>query len=96
MGDFDVAMSDNIMKNFHSLNNLESLIKKPTWYKNNDNPTCIDIALTNRPSFLQHSNVFETFISYFHLLISTQLKIGFQKKATENDSISRIQKIWQC
>ena len=69
MGDFNVAMSDKVMEDFCSLNNLESLISKPTCYKNHENPTCIDVILTNRPGYFQHSNVFVT-----------QLKMGFQKK----------------
>ena len=63
-----------------NLDNLESLISKPPCYINHENPTCIDLILTNRPDYLQHSNVFETDISDFHLLIATQLKMGFQKK----------------
>ena len=68
------------MEDFCSLNNLESLIKKPTCYKNHENRTCIDIILTNRPGYSQQSNVFETGISDFHLLIAIHLKMGFQKK----------------
>ena len=60
MGDFDVAISDKAMEDFWSLNNLESLIKKLTCYKNYDNSTCIDLILTNKPDYLQYSNVFET------------------------------------
>ena len=63
-----------------NLDNLESLISKPPCYKNHENPTCVDLILTNRPGYFQHSNVFETDISDFHLLITTQLKMGFQKK----------------
>ena len=80
MGDFNVAMIDKAMEDVCSLNNLESLISKPTCYKNHENPTCIDLILTNSPGYFQHSNVFETDISDFHLLIVTQLKMGFQKK----------------
>ena len=79
MGDFNVPMSDKAMEDFCSLNNLESLIKKPTCYKNHENPTCIDLILTNRPGYFQQKNAFETDISDFHLLIATQLKMGFQK-----------------
>ena len=57
MGDFCVAVSDKAKENFCSLNFLESLIKKPTCYKNHENPTCIDLILTNRPGYFQHSNV---------------------------------------
>ena len=80
MGDFNVAMSDKAMEDFCSLNNLESLISKRTCYKNHENPTCIDLIFTNRPGYFQHSNVIETGISDFHLLIVTQLKTGFEKK----------------
>ena len=80
MGDFKVAMSDKIMEDFCSQHNYGSLINKLTRYKNHENPTCIDLILTNRPGYFQHSNVFETGISDFHLLIVTQLKMGFQKK----------------
>ena len=79
MGDFSVTMSDKAMEDFCSLNNLESLICKPTYYKNHENLTCTDLILANRPGYFQHSNVFETGISDFHLLIVTQLKMGFQK-----------------
>ena len=43
----NVPMSDKAMEDFHSLDNLESLIEKPTCYKNRENPTCIDLILTN-------------------------------------------------
>ena len=93
MGDFNVAMSDKTVEDFCSLNNLESLISKSTCYKNHENPTWIDLILTNRPGYFQHSNVFETGISDFRLLIVTQLKMGFQKKATKYYNISRLQNI---
>ena len=93
MGDFNVAMSDKAMEDFCSLNNLESLISKPTCYKNHENPTCIDLIFTNRPGYFQQRNVCETRISDIHLLIVTQLKMGFQKKATKSYNISRLQKI---
>ena len=79
MSDFNVAMSYKAMEDFCSLNNLERLIKKPTCYKNHENPTYIDLIITIGPGYFQHSNVFETGISGFRLLIATQLKIGFQK-----------------
>ena len=69
MGEFNVAMSDKAMENFFSLNNLENLISKPTCYQNHDDSICIDLILTNRPCSFQHSNVFETGISDFHLII---------------------------
>ena len=42
-------------------------------------PTCIDLILTNQPNCFQHSNVFETGFSDFHLLTTTKFKMSFQK-----------------
>ena len=68
------------MENFSNLNCLQSLIQEPTCYKNPSQPTCIDLILTNRPSYFQHSEVFETNLSDFHLLTVTELKMNFQKQ----------------
>ena len=69
------------MEAFCSLNELSSLNDKPTCYKNFDNPTCIDLILTNKPNYFQHTNVFETRLSDFHMMVVTQFKMGFSKLA---------------
>ena len=79
MGDFNVTMDDKFMINFRGLNDLSSLIDKLTCYKNFDKPKCIDLILTNKLSHFQHSNVFETGLSDFHLLTITEFNMGFQK-----------------
>ena len=63
-----------------NLNNFKSQIKKPICYKNQENPTCIDLVLTNRPSVFQHCNIFQTGIANVHLRIAEQFKMDFQKK----------------
>ena len=67
------------MVDFCKLNDLSSLIEKPTCYKNFDKPTCIDLILTNKLSYFQHSSVFETGLSDFPLLTVAEFKIGFLK-----------------
>ena len=49
-------------------------------FDNFDNPTCIDLILTNRPSYFQRSKAFETGLSDFHLLTITEFKTSFQKR----------------
>ena len=77
MGDFNVGMSDNAMEGFCTLKNFESLIKKQTCYKNQTNLSCLDLALTNRPTF---SNIVmylsQVWLSFLKCL---QLKMGFPK-----------------
>ena len=79
LGDFNTSINDNAMKSFCSLNDLTSLIDQPTCYKNPDKPTCIDLILTNRPNYFKQNNVFETDLSNFHMVLVTELKMGFQK-----------------
>ena len=62
-----------------SICNLKSLVKQKTCFKNRDNPSCIDLIITNSPRSFQDSSVFETGLSAFHKLITTVLKQYFPK-----------------
>ena len=79
LGDFSVNTNEKCMEKFCNLNELTSLIKKPTRTKNPNKPTRIELILTNQPNFFQHRNVFETGFTDFHLLTVTEFKMGFQK-----------------
>ena len=52
LGDFNVKIDESHMKSFCETYNLTNPIKQPTCYKNCDNPTCIDLILTNDSSTL--------------------------------------------
>ena len=71
--------NQNSMINFCDLNGLRNIIVS-TCYKHFDNPTSIDLILTNHPSYFQHSTVFETGLQGFHLLTITEFKTRFQKQ----------------
>ena len=44
-----------------------------------DNPSCVDLILTNKSSYFQHSISIESGLSDFHKLTITMMKAGFQK-----------------
>ena len=79
MGDFNVNVNESFIKEFCDLNGLKSLINEPTCLKNPEKPTCIDLILTNRPTYFQLSTVLETDLSEFHLLTVIEFKMGFTK-----------------
>ena len=79
LGDFNVEISDEAMEDFCSLFNLSSLIKEPTCFKNAENPSSIDLILTNRRGCFQHSTTLETGLSDFHKMVLTVLKTSFRK-----------------
>ena len=79
LGDLNVEKTDPSLDEFCVRYNLRSLIKEPTCYKNPENPTCIDLILTNSPRSFQNSCVIETGLSDFHKMIVTVMKATFQK-----------------
>ena len=47
LGGFNVGIEEQHMKAFCDNYNLTSSTKQPTFYKNPNNPTCIDLILTH-------------------------------------------------
>ena len=45
-------MSETSMNEFCEIYNLKNLVKELTCFKNQLNPTCVDLMLTNRPKNL--------------------------------------------
>ena len=67
------------MRNFCSSYTLNSLIKQPTCFKNQENPSCIDLILTNKPRSLESTCVIETGLSEFHRMTVSLLKMHIRK-----------------
>ena len=59
---------------------LKNFIKSPTCYKSADNPSSIDMFLTNKTSGFQNTTTIEVGLSDFHLMILTVLNSGFVKR----------------
>ena len=67
------------MSEFCQLHNLHNLIKEPTCYKNPNNPSSIDMILTNRIDNFEKSTNLETGLSDHHKMIITVMKCKFKK-----------------
>ena len=79
IGDFNVSPEESHIETFCESYGLKNLIKVPTCYKNPQNPSCIDLILTNSPLSFQSSGVIETGMSDFHKITVTVTKTTFQK-----------------
>ena len=55
--DLNAEVNLECMKLFCETYDLSSLIKVPTCYKNPEQPSCIDLLLTNRPKTFQSSSI---------------------------------------
>ena len=80
LGDFNSEFSKPCLNDFCDIYNFKNLVKKPTCYKNPDNPSCIDLFLANRPRTFQCTITIETGISDFHKLVVTVLKNFIKSK----------------
>ena len=69
------------MQDFCDVYNLKCLVKEPTCFKNPENPSCIDLILTNKPRCFQNTMVIESGLSDFHKLTVTVMKTHFPKQS---------------
>ena len=79
MRDFNTELSNNFVDRFCGTYSIKSLIEKPTYFKDPDNPTCIDLILINRQKCFQNSTIIEIGLSDFRKLTVTILKSYFKK-----------------
>ena len=79
LGDFNVNIDKNYMTDFCDTYVLRSLITELTCYKNPENPTSIDLILTNHPRSFQNSCLFEAGLCDFHKMTVTIMKASFQR-----------------
>ena len=71
MGDFNCEMTEQAMKIFCDTYSFRNLIKHPTCFKNPNNPSCIDLILTNKSKSFINSQVVETGLSDHHKMCIT-------------------------
>ena len=80
LGDFNSETSENYLNDFCNVYNLRNIVKEPICFKNPENPSCIDLFLTNRPRCFQNTVAVETGISDFHKMVVTVLKVFYKKQ----------------
>ena len=79
VGDFNAEENELYIGDFLELYNAKCIVKDPTCYKSIQNPTCIDLFLTNSPLSFQHTTTVSNGLSDFHKLVLTTLKTKFTK-----------------
>ena len=83
IGDFNLETSVTVLRNFYDLYKQKNLVSEPTCFKNPDNPSCIDLILTNCSSSFQDTQVIETGLPDIHKMNLTVLKMHFTKQKHE-------------
>ena len=78
-GDFNIDDQEDVLQEFLFEQNFKNLVKEPTCFKTVDNPSCIDLFLTNTFQSFQHTTTVETGLSDFHKMAVTVMKTSFPK-----------------
>ena len=78
-GDFNVQEDKLCIQSFLDEFDAKNLVKESTCFKNPDNPSCIDLFLTNSSNSFVNTSTVSTGLSDFHKMIITVLKTTFPK-----------------
>ena len=80
MDDFNVEPADTVVSDFCEIYNLKNIIRVKTCFKNPNNPSCIDLIITNTTKSFQNSMVIEAGLPDFHKMCITVMKMYYSKK----------------
>ena len=80
IGVFTSEISERSIHDFCNVYNLESLLNTPTCFKKPENPSCIDLLLTNSKNNFDETLVLESGLPYFYKLIVPALRSDFKKE----------------
>ena len=84
VGDFNTKVNDVVTKQFLEVYGLKCLVHKNTCFKSLNNPSCIDLFLTNCHNSFKHTTVLSSGLSDCHKLVLTVMKTMFPKAKTKN------------
>ena len=79
IGDFNAEINESYLESFLYEHDLENLVKENTCFMSVENPSCIDLMLTNSNMSFQNTTTVFSGLSDFHKLELTVLKINFTK-----------------
>ena len=83
VGDFNEEPQHPTMVSFMEKHGLYNHMKTKTCWKS-PKGSCIDLILSNKKFSLQNTGAVETYLSDFHLLIHTMLKVTFTKVSSKH------------
>ena len=79
IGDFNAEDTEPCLGSFLYQYDAKNLVKGKTCFKNPENPSCVDLFLTNSCYSFQNTSVISTGLSDFHKMPVTVLKTKFVK-----------------
>ena len=81
LGDFNIEDTETVLSDFLHQYDSKNLVKEKTCFKNVNNPSCVDLIITNQPNLFQHTTALSTGLSDFHKMVVSMFKASFEKRA---------------
>ena len=81
LGDLNAEPTNETASDFCQVYDCSDFIKKYTCFKNPQNPSCIDLIITNKPRNFKGSITIETGLSDFHKLSLTVMKFSIKSNS---------------
>ena len=78
-GDFNIDIEEEIIEDFLFEQDLKNIVKEKTCFKSAENPSCIDLFLTNTAASFQNTTTVTTGLSDFHKMVVTVMKTTYPK-----------------
>ena len=91
IGDFNAEDSEPYLSRFLYEHNSKNLVKNKTCFKSLENPSCIDLFLTNSPLSFQNMVTMSTGLSDCHKNGDYSFEINFCKEKTKRNYVQRLQ-----
>ena len=85
VGDFKIEITEHYIDSFLYEHELSNLVKEKTCFKNMQNPSCIDLLLTNNSRAFQQTTAVCSGLSECHKLALTVLKTSQITKSKKNN-----------
>ena len=79
IGDFNTNDTDQILVDFNQQYDSKNIVKDPTCFKNIENPSIIDLIITNSPRSCWNTKSLINGLSDFHAMVVTTLNIKYNK-----------------
>ena len=78
-GDLNCQEREPILSEFLNMHSAKNTVKEETCFKSVENPSCIDLFLTNKPSLFFNTSTINTGLSDYHKMVATVLRKTFQR-----------------
>ena len=79
IGVFNAEDTEPCLSQFLFEYDAKNIISEKTCFKTKENPSCIDLFITNSPNSFQNTSTITTGLSDFHKMVITVLRATFTK-----------------